>query len=326
MTKRFLSCVALGGCLLLNAGLGRAQTRGEANDDNPTAYSALRLVSKTVGRDALDRVVEVTGRDGVPQPYLWKVILKEGAGSREIDVTGGKIGAQRELARPPESDVPIHFTDLNLDSSGAFDATDGQARKVKLRYDSLNYALRVNPSSGKPVWHIDLIDKEGREIGAIRLAAHDGTILSTDGRLAHNPPPVVKPAAAPVTITTARSPGPLPTPRPVEHPTTVHHEEATVATTTVHHPESPVTHTTTTTTTSTQDIPVATLSDRDDNQGAGAPPPPPPDEQGGLFTRTGRTLDHTTHTVDHTFRKAGATVQRFFTGHSDLDHDGQRTN
>ena len=325
MTKRFLSCVTLGGyILLMGAGTASAQTKGAATDDNPTAYSALRLVSKTLGRDALDRVVEVSGRDGVPQPYLWKVILKEGTGSREIDVTGGKIGAQRELTRPPDSDTPIHFSDLNLDSSGAFDATDGQAKKVKLRYDSLNYALHVSPSTGKPVWNIDLIDKEGSQIGAIHLAAHDGTILSTEGRLAHNTSPVVKPLATP-TITAARSPGPLPTPQVVEHTSIVHHDEATVATTTVRHTEPAVTHTTTTTTTSTQDIPVATLSDRDDNQGAGATSPPP-DEQGGLFTRTGRTLDKTTHTVDHSFRKAGATVQRFFTGHSDLDHDDRGDN
>ncbi len=81
-------------------------------------------------------MVEVTGRDVSPLPALWKVVLKEGAGSREIDVQDGKITAQRPLDRPPAITTPIPFPDLQLDSSGAFEATDAQARKVKLRFDS----------------------------------------------------------------------------------------------------------------------------------------------------------------------------------------------
>ena len=315
MTKRFLTDGTVGAViLLLGAGAVRAESKA-SNDDNPTAYDALRLVSKTLGHEALERVVEVTGRDGVPQPYLWKVILKEGTGSREIDVTGGKIGAQRELARPPTSTTSIHFADLNLDSSGAFDATDTQARKVKLRYDSLDYDLSVNATSGKPVWHIDLMNKEGGRIGAIRLAAHDGTVLSTNGRLANNPP-----AATPPPL--VHHPTPEPAPRVVREPSAV----ATTATVTRKPlPPPPFPHEstlTTTTTTSTQDIPVATLSDREDDRAVSAPPPPV--EEGGLFTRVGRTLDKSSHAVKHHFLKDGATVQRFFTGHSDIDQEDRR--
>ena len=165
--------------------------------DNATAYTALHVMSKALGREALDRVVEVAGRDGAPQPRLWKIVLKEDTGSREVDVEDGKITAQRPLTRPPAYATPIHLSDLNLDSSGAFDASDGQARKVKLRFDSLNYVLRVNEATGKPVWHIELINKEGTGVGTIRVAAHDGTVLSTDGRLASNPPPVATPPSHP---------------------------------------------------------------------------------------------------------------------------------
>ena len=35
---------------------------------------------------------------------------------------------------------------------------------------------------------------------------------------------------------------------------------------------------------------------------------------GGLFTRTGRTLDKTSHNVEDTLRRTGSRVQRFFTG------------
>lgn len=319
MNKRFLTGATLGLFLLAGARFAEAQTQPASGGDNPSAYTALRLVGKNLGHDALERVVEVTGRDGVPQPFLWKIVLKEGTGSREVDVAGGKIEAQRELTRPPSAgSATIRLADLNLDSTGAFDATDNAARKVKLRYDSLNYALRVSPATGKPVWSINLLGKEGGEVGTIRLAAHDGTIISTNGRLANNPSIATtkSTSVAAKTTTTTR-----PTTRPPVRESTV-----TSTSTTYHEtvpPPAPrVTASSTTTTTQTS-IPVATLSDRRDED-APDPQPAPNQEEGGLFTRTGRTLDKTSHTVNRSFRKAGASVQRFFTGHSDLDQDDRR--
>lgn len=309
--------------LLLLVGTERAlsQSKPVTGEDNPTAYTALRVISKDLGHDALERVVEVTGRDGAPQPYLWKVVLKEGEGSREVDVAGGKIEAQRALTRPAAASTPIHLADLNLDSSGAFDATDVQARKVKLRYDSLNYALRVSATTKKPVWMIDLLNKEGSNVGVIRLAAHDGTILSTEGRLANNPPPasdtnrtVAKGSTNPPTTTTTT------TVRSAERPSPTPRITRTVTTTTTVRAitsPSPIPSPATT----TSDIPVATLSDREDGADT---VPNPPSEEGGLFTRTGRTLDKTSRTVEHHLRRAGATVQRFFTGHSDVDQEDRR--
>ncbi len=286
----------------------RAQTSQET-PDNPTAYAALREISKSLGREALDRVVEVTGRDGAPQPALWKIVLKEGPGSREIDVQDGRIIAQRPLSRPPAYPAPINFPDLQLDSSGAFDATDAQARKVKLRFDSLNYVLRTSESSGKPVWRIELINKEGTGVGTIRVAAHDGTIISKEGRLASNVPTVVStPPPPPRTVVSTPSPPRVvvSTPYPVSTPRTV--------------------TSTTTTTTYTRTPPASRDSDNVYVQAPPvqqSPPPPPEEEEGGLFTRAGRTLDKTNHRVEGTLRRAGAKVQRFFTGHSDIDRDVQ---
>ncbi len=324
MMKRILAFAAAGGLILLASTVAStAQTKGGADDDNPTAYTALRLISKSMGREALDRVVEVSGREGMPQPFLWKVILKEGTGSREVDVAGGKITAQRPLDRPPASSSSIHLADLNLDSSGAFDAVDAQARKVKLRYDSLNYVLRVSSETGKPVWTINLLDKDGSEVGVTRLAAHDGTTLSTDGRLASNLSPAGGPSVASSTTTVVHAPVPRETPRPTYQPPAVTHEPAVTSTTIVRRTTvPPVSNTYTSTTTTTQDIPVATLSDHEEDDN-GSAPSAAGSEQGGLFTRTGRTLDKTSHTVEHHLRRAGATVQRFFTGHSDIDPENQ---
>lgn len=336
MTKHFLSGAVLGGFVLLGGiGSTAAQTEAAADKENPTAYTALRLVSTSLGRDALERVVEVAGRDGVPQPFLWKIVLKEGTGSREVDVANGKIAAQRPLDRPPASSATVHLAELNLDSSGAFDAVDAQARKVKLRYDSLNYVLRVSSETGKPVWTVNLLDKGGSEVGTARLAAHDGSTLSTDGRLANNFPPVgagagAGSANAEAVAPTVRLPAvtgretPRPTYRP---PPALVREHATVSTTTVRTmtvPPPVTDRVTSTTTTTRSDIPVATLSDHEAVEEEHTEVTTSGSEGGGLFTRAGRTLDHTSHTVEHHLRKAGATVQRFFTGHGDMDQEDDR--
>ena len=306
LSRAGLAC-ALAVCALATP--AQAQTTADT-PDNPTAYAALRTMSKNLGKEALDRVVEVTGQGGAPQPGLWKIVLKEGAGSREVDVEDGKITAQRPLSRPPAYPTPIHLSDLNLDSSGAFDATDAQARKVKLRFDSLNYALWVNEATGKPVWHIELLSKEGAGVGAIRVAAHDGTVISTDGRLTSNPAPAV-----------------VSTPRPLPRPVVVSSNTPPPTPRVVSSTPFPVVSTprpvTTTTTTYEQRTTGRVAADSDNVYAQPSPPPPPPseEEEGGLFTRTGRTLDHTGHRVESTLRRAGAKVQRFFTGHSDIDQN-----
>ncbi len=296
--------------LMLVAPAG-AQTTQDA-PDNPTAYTALRVVSKSLGREALDRVVEVAGRDGAPQPRVWKIVLKEDTGSRELDVEDGKITAQRPLTRPPAYSTAVRLSDLNLDSSGAFDATDAQARKVKLRFDSLNYVLRVSESTGKPFWQIELINKEGTGVGTIRVAAHDGTVISTDGRLASNPPPT--PAVVAST--------PRPTPRPVVVSTPPPRIVASTPSPASTPPRVATTTTTTTTTVERRPPPVVhseTVVTDSDN--VYAQPQPTPQEEGGLFTRAGRTLDHTNQRVETTLRNAGSKVQRFFTFRRDGDQD-----
>ena len=85
--------------LLLLSPLG---TTLRAAGDNPTAYTALRLVGRELGADSLGRIVAVGGREGVPQPFVWRVTLgaKPGGGggassARELEVAGGRIVANR---------------------------------------------------------------------------------------------------------------------------------------------------------------------------------------------------------------------------------------
>ncbi len=200
MRKFFFGLAAGGGLFaLVLAGPLHAQTAApDAQADNDSAYTALRAMAKSLGKETLDRVAEVSGRDGKPQPTQWKIILREttGEGSREVDVAGGKVTAQEPDSQSPAAKGLIHLSDLNLDSSGAFDATDAQARKVRLRFDSVNYVLRTSEATGKPQWSLTLFNKDGTQVGAMRLAAHDGNIVSIDGRLASNPTPAPTPTPA----------------------------------------------------------------------------------------------------------------------------------
>src|SRR5215216_6543442 len=66
--------------------------------DSDTAYKALRVFGKQAGDKLLNRVVELRGRNGVPQPDVWKVIASDpGArgGLVEAEVQRGKIISQR---------------------------------------------------------------------------------------------------------------------------------------------------------------------------------------------------------------------------------------
>jgi hypothetical protein len=203
MKSAFFTVTASFFCLLVPLAVLAAENTPVNPTVNATAYTAMRVVQKQLGADTLGRIVEISGRDGVPQPFLWKVVLKESAGVREVDVAGGKVVAQRTIVRPVAALTAIHLQELNLDSSGAFEAADAQARKARLRFDSLNYTLRSSETTGKPIWTLELFDGDGAGVGAMRLAAHDGATLTVDGRLARIPAaggdPVVK--TPPVTVT-----------------------------------------------------------------------------------------------------------------------------
>jgi hypothetical protein len=317
------------------AGLAAAaEQETHGNGDYPTAYTALRLVGKTLGADAINHVVSLSGHDGKPQPATWKIVLKDGEGSKEVEVVNGKIEAQRSLARPATG-APIKLPDLNLDSSGAFEASDTQARKVHVRFDSINYTLRTSDKTGKPLWSLDLFNQSGATAGTMKIAADNGAVTALEGRIATNAP-----AAPAKTVATAGTPAPKPTPDASVrvHPTPVATPRATPAVvaadrTTVTRPlAGPPVTTETTTVTTMQTAPVQTaIVDVPD---AGEPSSAPPEDGGGFFARAGRTLDHTTQSVNHSLdhagqdvsnsvRRAGASIQRFFTGHSSLDNGEQ---
>ncbi len=146
-----------------------------------TAYTALRTVGKQKGADALSHVVEVRGRNGVPQPEIWKVTLDEPSargGLREVEVEHSHIAGERTpTAHPTES--AMNFNQLNLDSDGVFTIVNEQAGKKGISFDHADYVLN-SAGGAAPVWHVDLFEGRRGRVASFAVAADSGAVLKTD--------------------------------------------------------------------------------------------------------------------------------------------------
>ena len=151
-----------------------------AAENAATAYTALRVVGKQSGQGALQRVVELRGRSGAPQPAVWKIVLSEpGArgGLREVEVQRGRvIGERSPVARGPAGE-PMDFSRLNLDSDGVFTIVDQETKKTGQTFDRLDYSLRSGSGGGAPVWTVELFDGRRGRVGTMLLAADSGAVL-----------------------------------------------------------------------------------------------------------------------------------------------------
>ena len=147
-----------------------------------TAYEALRVVGTQLNRGYLDRILSVSGAGGDPQPRTWRVAIADRAaagGIREVDVTGGRIAAQRT---PMEGGggSPIKTSMLNLDSSGAYSVAAYTAEKSHVVFSSAAYTLRPN-ARGVPVWMVTLFDDSRQPVGTIHIAANKGNVTRVEG-------------------------------------------------------------------------------------------------------------------------------------------------
>ena len=145
-----------------------------------SAYNALRVVGHSQGKDALNRVLELRGRGGSPQPAVWKITLDEPrarGGVRELEVQRGKIISERTPAAGRTAGGPMNFTQLNLDSDGAFTVANQEAQKSAAPFDHADYVLHSGSGGGAPVWQIELTDSKLGRAGSIDIAADTGTIL-----------------------------------------------------------------------------------------------------------------------------------------------------
>ena len=156
--------------------------------ENATAYEALRVVGSELGRGALNHVVSITGVKGDPQPKKWKIILEDpdGGGVREVQVADEKVDSEhrpgRSVAGSTEG-ATIDTSQLNLDSSGAYEVASHTADLSHANFATVDYTLRTD-ERGEPVWIVTLLNRSSRPVGTIHIGAMRGTVKRTEGMFA----------------------------------------------------------------------------------------------------------------------------------------------
>ncbi len=146
-----------------------------------TAYTALRVVGKLKGATVLNQVVELRGRNGAPQPAVWKIVMRESGargGLREIEVQRGRIISERTPTFTGAAGEPMDLTHLNLDSDGLFTVINQEARQSARNFDRVDYVLRSGSGGGSPVWTADLYDGRNGKVETMQVAADSGTVLA----------------------------------------------------------------------------------------------------------------------------------------------------
>jgi hypothetical protein len=152
-----------------------------------TAYNALRVVGKQ-NAELLNNVVEVRGRNGSPQPDVWKITVddpKSRGGVREFEVQRGRIISERApTSRTLGS--RMNFNQLNLDSEGVFTIVNQEATKSGVPFDRVEYLLKAGTGGGAPVWEVSLSER-GAYAGRMALAADTGAVLDNGLRVSAAP-------------------------------------------------------------------------------------------------------------------------------------------
>lgn len=73
----------------------------------------------------------------------------------------------------------IEYSQLRLDSVGAFTIAEVAATQAKMGFDSLNLTLRCREYSREPVWILQLIDVDGFLVGKVHLSANSARVFRT---------------------------------------------------------------------------------------------------------------------------------------------------
>lgn len=161
--------------------------------ENDTAYKALRIFGKKFGDQQLNRVFEVRGRAGAPQPQVWKIVATDPnarGGVVEADVQRGKIISQRTPTSRDGTGTPLDLNQLNLDSDGAFTVANQEMEKRNAPFDRIDFSLRSSNAGRAPVWHLDLYDGSNGKIASFEISADTGTVLNQNvGQPRNSPDP-----------------------------------------------------------------------------------------------------------------------------------------
>ena len=158
-------------------------------EEQATAYGALRVVGAQLSRESVSHVISMNGVDGNPQPGTWKILLEDPqarGGVREVEVRHGRIDSERKRVRSiagSSEGAMINTARLNLDSSGAYAVASHTAERSNTRFATASYTLRTD-ERGDPVWVVRLQNKSSRPVGTIYIGADRGNVTRTEGMFA----------------------------------------------------------------------------------------------------------------------------------------------
>ena len=149
-----------------------------------TSLSAVQVLKDSGRPNLLSGLAEIKAKDGVPQPSEWIVLCNDPSahgGVRELTISNGHIVSERtpmgEFAG--EGELPhLTINPATLDSGAVFKIVDLEAKAARIGFDSINYILRVDAISGKPLWIVQLYKTSGATpVGTIELSAETGEVL-----------------------------------------------------------------------------------------------------------------------------------------------------
>jgi hypothetical protein len=149
-----------------------------------TAYAALRTLGSAKGEKALSQILSVSSEGTTSQPNHWKVCLDDPAargGVRELEITGNQITSERTPARSEwAGGKAMDLTQLNLDSDGAYQMAAQEAQKKAIDFSAVHYQLALDPQTGTPGWTVQLLDPRNQSLGAVKINADSGGLVSTN--------------------------------------------------------------------------------------------------------------------------------------------------
>jgi hypothetical protein len=167
---------------ILLTGIGHAQV---------TAYAALRTVGAGRGEKVLKQVLAVSGEGADAQPTRWRICIDDPAargGVREIEVSGNQITSERTPVKSEwAGGKDMDLAHLNLDSDGAYQVATQEAKRKGLEFSKVQFQLAADRETGKPGWTVQLADVKDQRVGAMKINADSGTVItSTWGQGAPN--------------------------------------------------------------------------------------------------------------------------------------------
>ncbi len=161
-----------------------------------TAYEALRTLGEKKGEAFIDNTCEVRGEKGAPEPKVWKITVKNSAGStsgKVFSVQGKQLLGDRATAA---GGAALNMSQLSLDSDGAHTVAEREAKKTSFAYDHASYWLHAGSKSGAPVWEVRLTDEQSGSAATVNISATTGKVLSSEGLSARRKPIAAAPAPA----------------------------------------------------------------------------------------------------------------------------------